>query len=101
MADDGKSPFPGFVADAREPVVEVFRPETAEGQGIPAHNPNHDKPTLGLPPGSDRMSPAEAREVFEEMRGDYRAARAERETPRADGPAKHPIIDMGNGAITP
>ena len=95
MADHDKSPVPDFAPDLRGPIVERFRrPNTPEGQGIPARNPNHDQPTLTLPPESDVLSPAQLQELFAEWRADYAAAKAERESPRMGGPPNPPAIDM-------
>jgi hypothetical protein len=88
MADNDKRPDREF-AQISETLL------TAQLREFLGHTPNHEKPTLGLSPGSDILSPTQLKELFAEWRADYAAAKAERESPRPGGSPKSPTIDMG------
>jgi hypothetical protein len=74
MASNDRRPINDFVSIVR-------RSAPTEGHGTLEHNSNHDKPTLGLPPGSDRLGPTELRALFAEWRADYAAGKEGLEPP--------------------
>jgi hypothetical protein len=63
-------------------VVTEFKRTNSELTGpAAAVSVNQEKPTLTLPPGSDRMSPSQRDALFAEWRADYAAGKEGLEPP--------------------